>query len=155
MPFADPEKLSQHKKEYYLKNREAKKLYMAEYYLKNKEARKIFQLEKYHNNPSRTRLSTLRYRAKRTGLAFNLEEEDIIFPDYCPILGLPLIISGTGHNPNNVSVDRIIPALGYVKGNIQFISYRANTMKSDASPEELVLFAKWVKRTYPELYGMD
>lgn len=37
---------------------------------------------------------------------------------------------------------------GYIKGNVQVIGRRANIMKSSASPEELLKFAKWVINTY-------
>ena len=35
------------------------------------------------------------------------------------------------------SLDRIVSSLGYVKGNIRVISYKANRVKSNATLEEL------------------
>ena len=35
------------------------------------------------------------------------------------------------------TVDRIDSSLGYVKGNVWVVSYRANAIKRDATPEEL------------------
>lgn len=76
----------------------------------------------------------------KLNLPFNIEIEDIKIPKICPVLKVPLVV-GTRYTP---SLDRIIPQLGYVKGNIQIISMKANTMKTDATFEELKLFAKWV-----------
>lgn len=39
--------------------------------------------------------------------------------------------------PDSPSLDRIKPELGYVKGNIRVISFKANSIKNDASIEEL------------------
>ena len=86
------------------------------------------------------KLPGLRHRAKKLGIPFNLTKEDLIVPEICPVLGIPLILKGgaTGRvNPNNPSVDRIRPSLGYVKGNVRVISLRANHLKSDATIEEL------------------
>ena len=44
------------------------------------------------------------------------------------------------------SLDRINPKLGYVKGNVQVISWRANNIKRDATAEELRLVADFVAR---------
>lgn len=46
------------------------------------------------------------------------------------------------------SIDRIDSTKGYTKDNIQVISSKANTMKSNASVEELRMFAYWVLREY-------
>jgi len=48
------------------------------------------------------------------------------------------------------SLDKIIPSLGYVVGNVQWLSKKANGMKQDASFQELEKFAKWVlKQSIP------
>lgn len=43
------------------------------------------------------------------------------------------------------TIDRIIPALGYVPGNIVVISHRANRMKSDGTAEEHERIAAWLR----------
>lgn len=71
------------------------------------------------------------------GLAFGLELTDIIIPAVCPILGVALKISDTGKaSDNSPSLDRIIPSMGYVKGNVAVISHRANVIKSFGTIEE-------------------
>jgi hypothetical protein len=45
---------------------------------------------------------------------------------------------------NTSSLDKIIPELGYVKGNVQWLSQKANTMKSNATRTELENFAQWI-----------
>lgn len=92
-----------------------------------------------------TLLVHLRSQAKGRGLDFDLTLEDI--PDtplLCPILKEPMI-KLTRTAP---SVDRIDSTKGYVKGNIQIISRLANTMKLDASIEQLIAFSKyWIKQS--------
>ena len=81
-------------------------------------------------------------RAKKNNIPFNLEYTDVIIPEKCPILEIPIFRGNKRHIPNSPSLDRLIPELGYVKGNVRVISYKANTMKSDASVEEIKMFAK-------------
>jgi hypothetical protein len=85
-------------------------------------------------------------RAKKNGLPFNIKLCDIAIPEVCPLLGIPLAFGNTRLSPNNPSLDRIIPALGYVKGNIWVISWRANTIKNNASIEELARIVRNLKR---------
>ena len=86
-------------------------------------------------------------RAKKSGVPFSIGIDDIAIPDFCPVLGLKLVVGAGSGAPNSPTLDKIIPHAGYVKGNIQVISRKANTMKSDASFEELKMFSDWVKRT--------
>jgi hypothetical protein len=86
-------------------------------------------------------------RALKKGLEFNIEPKDIHIPKKCPILKVPLICS-TRYSP---SIDRIYPDKGYIKGNIAVISTLANSMKANATPKELLIFAKNIKK-YMDLF---
>lgn len=93
-------------------------------------------------------LTRAKDRAKKAGQPFDIEQSDIIVPEVCPYLGIP-IFKGTGkQSDNSPSLDRIRPNEGYVKGNIEVISNKANAMKYSATPEELVMFAREVLRRY-------
>jgi len=82
-------------------------------------------------------------RAKRDRLPFSITIHDIVIPDTCPLLGIPLIRNrGNGPGPNSPSLDKINPALGYVKGNIQIISFMANSMKQNATLEQMEMLVK-------------
>jgi hypothetical protein len=87
--------------------------------------------------------------AKKKGVEFNLEVSDITIPSHCPIFGWELTnISGEGRVKTNASIDRIIPELGYIKGNIVVMSDLANRMKQDATEEELITFSRGVLKYY-------
>ena len=94
----------------------------------------------YYNRTEGKFLSTIKCRAKKRGIPFDLTLEDIVFPDVCPVLGIPLSRNydgGSGYHVNSPSLDRIDPRLGYLKGNVRIISFRANLLKSDAEVWEL------------------
>jgi hypothetical protein len=100
--------------------------------------RRLFEWEQ--KNPKKVIVSRARQRARKHGLPFDLSTEDFEIPEVCPILGTELSFNKggrSGHFPNSPSLDRVDPALGYVKGNVRVISARANWLKSDASLEEL------------------
>lgn len=73
---------------------------------------------------------------------------DIVVPERCPILGINLV-RGVGQRTyldSSPSLDRIIPAKGYVRGNIAVISMRANRIKSDATLDELRSVVAFLER---------
>ena len=87
-------------------------------------------------------------RAERQGVPYNLTKEYVrsIIPEdkMCPILKVPFNYErGRGRtiHPHTMSLDRIIPSLGYVEGNVMWISQRANTLKRDATTKEMCLVA--------------
>lgn len=78
-----------------------------------------------------------RSRSKEGGIPNNLDESDIVIPETCPVLGIPIERSTGKHSDNSPTVDRINPELGYVKGNVLVVSFKANRLKSNATVEEL------------------
>jgi len=83
-------------------------------------------------------------RAKRFGIPFDLHVTDIVVPERCPVLGL-VLQHGQGKQVDaSPSLDRKIPELGYVVGNVLVISQRANRIKNDATPEELAKVLAWL-----------
>lgn len=92
-------------------------------------------------------LRRLRTNASSRGIPFDLELEDLTIPEHCPVLGIRLEINRErGCRPDSSpSVDRIIPVLGYVKGNVQMISSRANRLKQDATVPELEAIVRYIR----------
>lgn len=78
-------------------------------------------------------------RARLKNIPFTITLTDIVIPSFCPILGLELIRNKGGKQalPNSPSLDRINPNLGYVPGNVRVISFRANTIKNNATKDEI------------------
>ena len=76
--------------------------------------------------------------AKQNKIAFDINFGETEFPSHCPILGIKLdyFVKGAP-TENSPSFDRIDSSKGYVKGNVQIISNKANIMKSNASLEEI------------------
>lgn len=109
--------------------------------------RNVENYKKYQNdNRHFSHLTSIKARAKKNGIPFNLTIEDFLnIPDACPILGIPLE-RNFGKRvswENSPSVDRIIPELGYVKGNVIIISTLANRIKQNATPEQIIKVGKF------------
>ena len=93
-----------------------------------------------------TMYSAAKARARKEGLSFDLSLKDIVIPTHCPLLGVKLKGNKASSAFDSPSLDRIVPSLGYVKGNVWVISFRANTLKSDASLQELKQLVAALKR---------
>jgi hypothetical protein len=94
--------------------------------------------------PVRFMLYDAKRRASRNNIPFDITPEDIPMPTHCPILGT-LLKRGSYHVcPSSPTLDKYNPSLGYVKGNVTVISHRANTMKLDATTEEVYKLYLWM-----------
>jgi hypothetical protein len=109
---------------------------------KRREFSRKYERERRLRNPEYYLWRNAKQRARKKDLDFDIEVSDIIIPQFCPLLNIPIIHKighGTHRNPNAASLDRINNQFGYTKGNILVVSWRANFIKGDASIEELEL----------------
>ena len=78
---------------------------------------------------------------------FDLTIDDIVIPAKCPVFGIALHRNSGPEAKiklNSPTIDRTIPSKGYVRGNINIISNKANLMKGSRPMDELKMFAKWI-----------
>ena len=100
-----------------------------------------------------------RQRATLKKTEFNIEVSDVVMPKKCPVFSQYELKKETsdmsGPKPWSPSLDRIDNTKGYIKGNVQVLSHKANTMKGNATPQELLQFAYWVILTYGHLIDKE
>lgn len=87
-------------------------------------------------------LQRARQRAKRDKVLFSLTVHDVHIPTHCPVLGIKMELGTRSDYRNTYTLDRVDPTKGYTPDNTRVISMIANTMKSNASREELLTFAR-------------
>jgi hypothetical protein len=83
-------------------------------------------------------------RAASGDIPFLIKKEDINIPDFCPIRGTPFVLTAP-RTDDTPTLDRIVPTLGYIPGNVSVISFRANRLKQDATEVELEALLHYVK----------
>lgn len=132
-------------KTYRLKNKDRIALYRQNM---TEEQKAVYRKNKqiaYRRNPVDVLFATAKCRAKRNNIEFNIDKSDLIIPPICPILGITISVSDDSTRTNSPSVDRIDNSKGYTKGNVRVISYKANTMKQDNTPETLHKFIQYIE----------
>jgi hypothetical protein len=135
------------RRKWYQENHEAILAYQKQYRLENHEAVCARKRERHIENPERAMLIKAKVRSKKAGRVFDIKLEDIKIPSHCPLLGLPLFVSGgCKGRENSPSLDRIDSAGGYTRDNIWVISSRANTIKNDATLAELEMIVDGLRR---------
>ena len=95
-------------------------------------------------DPIKYLLIDARRRATAKGLEFDLRIEDIVIPERCPVLGIKLQVGGNNRECSP-SLDRIDNNLGYTASNVRVLSFRANRLKADATPDELRAILAYVE----------
>ena len=119
--------------------------YMKKWRQDNRLKTRDYERKARRDNPVSKMVQNAKYRARAAGMPFNLVPEDVVIPTHSPALGIPLRVGGASLD-DSPSLDRLIPELGYVRGNVTVISYRANRIKNNSTLEELKLIASWVER---------
>lgn len=130
---------------YRLAHKEEAKKYAHDWNLANRDKKRDSARKWRRTQRESNILTFIRKRSKEKGYQFNLTTEDIVIPDVCPILGIPLFWTDGKATSNTPSIDRIDTAKGYVKGNVHIVSKLANSMKQDATLDQLILLGEWAK----------
>lgn len=102
----------------------------------------------------RTRLertmSSIKSRCLKAGVPYDLAVDDLYpLPLTCPVFGIPLnwMAGGKGTDVDHPTIDRLVPDLGYVKGNVRIISNRANRLKNNASLSEIEAIYRYMQES--------
>jgi len=122
---------------YYKKNRRASIERATKSQNKDRDRTNAYKRSLIRKNPVNYMFGQVKSRAKKFGIEFDIEKSDIQIPDICPVLGLRLEIGNIKCHSSSPTLDRIDSSKGYVKGNVHVISHKANTIKSNASLEDL------------------
>jgi len=136
-------------KAYYLKNKEKAKKQAREWAIANPEKCKLILEKSRKNFPERNLYNKAKGRCKLSGLSFDITVEDIVIPEYCPLLGIKL--DSWGEKDACPSLDRKNNTLGYTKDNIWVISFLANRMKNTSTKEQLITFAENVLKLHRDI----
>jgi len=116
--------------------------------------------KRYRKNGIHQRYNALRVNANKKNVPFEISKEYLakLFeeaPNKCPILGIELKVNdyspGAKDNKgdfrnNSYSVDRIVPELGYIEGNLIIVSDLANRIKNSATPDQVLKVGEFFKK---------
>jgi hypothetical protein len=128
------------------------KAYQAKYYQAHAGAKCADRAAKRAADVPRYLWQQAKTRAKRQGVPFDILPSDIVVPENCPVLGIPLSrnLGKMGPGQASPTLDKMVAEFGYVVGNITVISWRANAIKRDATTEEMEAIAKWMRSRHVE-----
>jgi len=116
-------------------------------YRKNRACRIKQRVARHLKDPRADMLIGAKRRAKALNLPFAITKDDLYIPLVCPVLGIPIhVVSGRAARAGSPSVDRVVPEVGYVSGNVCVISHRANLIKNNATEGEHRQVADYVAR---------
>ena len=148
---------------HYLRNPEKRREQALRHYHKQKEIHgeeKVLEIKRQKaakyvtDDPIKAMLSSTRNGAKKRGLEFNLDRSDIIIPEVCPVFDIPLFRGKGRLVDNSPTIDRFDSTKGYIKGNIDVISWKANRAKSDSTVEDLEKVLVYMKKKLTDMRGL-
>tara|TARA_R110001632_G_C11062120_1_gene386067 strand:+ start:61 stop:504 length:444 start_codon:yes stop_codon:yes gene_type:complete len=125
------------------------------YYAKYKH--KILEYNKTPFRIASSAMNRCKRRSKAINVDFNLTNEYLqnILPKdmICPIFNKKMILNQNKGKVDKFSltIDRIDPNKGYIKGNVRWLSWLANSMLNCANKEELIQFSKYLNNIKGEI----
>jgi hypothetical protein len=119
-----------------------------------KECKNIKQKVNYknykRNNPFLARHTKMKASCKQRNIPYNLDEIYLqeIWTGFCPITGEQLVCAIDDNqkiSSNSAELDRFVPELGYIKGNVTWISRRMNSLKNNGTIDDFKLLISWME----------
>lgn len=122
------------------------------WYYKNKQHVKEYEQRLRGTIKGRARKTACQRKkeAKRRNIPYDLTTEDLVQQwqkqgGICTISGVKMPLDTLkGLRPESPSLDRVDPSKGYVKGNVEWVCFRVNTMKHDGTMEDLYNWCKLI-----------
>lgn len=141
-------KRKEYNRSYHVTHKEQHRIRNKSWYENNKPLHAAGGKRRDHNlkqnDPARYLVEKLNNRRKQCPYEISITKEDLIVPEFCPVLGLKLEFNSKVRD-NSYSLDRFNNNVGYTPGNVRVISNRANSLKKDASVEELEAVIRYMK----------
>ena len=159
MPYKDPEKKRQALRDWRAKNPEKQqaiidrsattsRVYRAAHKFRYAELQREWRTA----HPRENLIILARARAKERGLPCTITVEELDWPTHCPIFSMELDYTTTPvgqrqHAKRDAfpTLDRKIPELGYVPGNVFVLSFKANRLKQDSTIDQLEALLAYMK----------
>lgn len=150
MPYADPVKNAACIKRWSQANRTKMRGYQRQWRLRNvdkaRAAGRDYWRERVRvDGPVHCMLAHAKRRAKQRGVPCTISVNDIHVPTHCPVFGTPLKMNVRAVGPDSPTLDCVIPALGYVPGNVCVVSHLANRRKGNMTLADLHALAAYVE----------
>lgn len=137
------EKRALYKQEWTAKNSERHKCNQKIWHKVNKEVISLKKKAKRKESPLVNLRDSVRGALKRKGgdIDANFMLQMWFDQDgYCAISGLKMVWGG-GTGPQNLSIDRIDPTVGYYKGNVRLVCHAVNSFRGQMSDDDLLKMA--------------
>lgn len=112
----------------------------------NNISRKRYEAHR-RTNPFKLRATRARARSLWLNKPCDLTADylESIWTGVCPVLKIPLKWTTDRYDESAAELDRFVPELGYVKGNVHFLSRKANRLKNNSSIQDIENLLKWMK----------
>ena len=135
-------------KEYYQKNKERLTEYQKEY--DKSRAKPTTEVYRYFGE----RASKLKIKSRKNKILYDLDGKYLqsIYPEdgKCPALNVEMKAGYDSDWRLSPSVDRIDPSGGYIRGNVIWISWLANCIKTSATPKQIITVGEFYKQLEEE-----
>lgn len=129
--------------------KERRRQYYKEFKKKNPNYYKEKRAKERKENFEKELLNQTKSFAKKQGIVFTLIIDDVVIPKFCPLTETEITKSvGEGRILSNPYIYRKDESVGYIKENIIITCILANHLRSCATKEQIVAFAKNIKKMF-------